>query len=80
VSGIVRFLLSAVHAAVGEVFERAVAAGVDLGQVGRPREADHLPADSVTVAAVDRVRKEALPGVGDEQVEEVEVRLGVRLS
>ena len=59
---------------VGEVVESAVAAGDGPRPASRPGEADHLPADVVAVAAVDRVGVEALPGVEDQQREEVEVR------
>ena len=47
----------------GEMVERAVAAGVHLGEGRRPREANSLPADLIPVAAVDRVAVEALARV-----------------
>src|SRR3954468_1895710 len=72
-------LLSGVYRVLGKELERAVAAAVDLGQRGRPRKADDVPADAVVVAAVDGVGVEALPGVQGEQGHEVEVDLGARL-
>src|SRR3954452_8449087 len=72
-------LLSGVHRVFGEILERAVAAAVNLGERGRPRELDDVPAGAVVVAAVDRVGVEALPGVQREQGHEVELDLGARL-
>src|SRR5687768_8646089 len=68
-----------VHTVLGEVVQRAVAALVDLGQRGGPREADDLPTDPVPVAAIDRVGVETLPGVHGEHGEEAQVDLGVGL-
>src|SRR4051794_39172732 len=72
-------LLSGVYRMLGEILERAVAAAVNLGERGRPRKPDDVPADAVVVAAVDRVGVEALAGVQREQGHEVEVDLGARL-
>src|SRR5918911_3869061 len=54
-------LLSRVPEGIGEVLDHAVPAGVHLGEGGRSREADEVPTDPVTVAAVDRIGVEALP-------------------
>src|SRR3954447_26061208 len=72
-------LLSGMHGVVGEVLERAVAPAVDLRARRRAREADDVPADTVPVAAVDRVGVEALPRVQGEQGHEVEIDLGAGL-
>src|ERR687885_1319154 len=42
-------LLSGIPEGIGEVLDHAVAAGVHLGEGGRSREADHVPADPVAV-------------------------------
>ena len=47
-----------------------------LGQRGRPRKADRLPADLVAIATIDRVGQKTLTGVDDEEGKEVELDLG----
>ena len=49
---------------------------MDLLERGRAGETDHLPADPVPVAAIDRVGVEALARVGDQQRQEVEIDFG----
>src|ERR687885_2942090 len=56
-------LISRVAQGIGEVLDHAVTAGVHVGEGGRSREADEVPADPVAVSAVDRVGVEALTRV-----------------
>src|SRR3569623_1744894 len=60
-------LLSGVPEGIGEVLDHAVRAGVHLGEGGRPREADEVATDPVTVPAVDRIGVEALASMQGQQ-------------
>ena len=53
-------------AVVGEIVQGAVATGMNLGQRSRARKSDHLPADPVSVAAVNRIGQKSLSRVGDQ--------------
>src|SRR4029453_16255398 len=79
VSGAMLVLPSRIASPVAEPVQDAVPPGVHLGQRFWTRESDHLPADPVLVAAVDRVGVEALPGVEGQQRDELHRGLGAGL-
>ena len=58
---------------VCEVVQGAVAAAVYLSERGRTRKADHIPANSIAIAAIDRVGVEALPGMQGQQWHETKI-------